>query len=45
MKGRRKNSRLFVDLLKKLLTEYADKKVIHVILDNYCVHSSRQTRA
>ena len=45
VKGERKNSRLFIELLKKLLTEYADRQVIHVILDNYTIHSSRQTRA
>jgi transposase len=43
-KGERKNSRLFIDLLRKLLVEYADKTVIHVILDNYTIHSSQQTR-
>jgi transposase len=45
VKGHKKNSRLFIELLKKLLKEYPDRKVVHVILDNYCVHSSRQTRA
>ena len=45
VKGGRKSSRLFIDLLKKLLREYAEKEVVHVILDNYCVHSSGQTRA
>jgi transposase len=45
VKARKKNSRLFIELLKKLLKEYPDRKVVHVILDNYCVHSSRQTRA
>jgi len=44
VKGERKNSRLFIDLLKKLLARYADKAVIHVVLDNYTIHSSRQTR-
>jgi transposase len=44
VKGERKNSRLFIDLLKKLLTEYADKRMIHVVLDNYVIHSSRQTK-
>lgn len=46
VKGERKNSRLFLDLLKKLLATptYADKAVIHVVLDNYTIHSSRQTR-
>jgi transposase len=41
----KKNSRLFIEMLKKLLKAYADKKVIHVILDNYAIHSSRQTQA
>ena len=45
VKADRKNSRLFIDLLKKLLKAYPDKKVIHVVLDNYCIHSSRQTQA
>jgi transposase len=45
VKGPKKNSRLFIDLLKKLLKEYPDREVIHVILDNYSVHSGRQTRA
>lgn len=43
-RAERKNSRLFIDLLKKLLVEYADKQVIHVIVDNFVIHSSRQTR-
>ena len=34
----------FIDLLKKLLAEYADKQVIHVVLDNFVIHSSRQTK-
>ena len=41
----KKNSGLFIELLRKLLREYADRKVIHVILDNFCIHSSRQTQA
>ena len=45
VKGDRKNSGLFIELLKKLLRVYADKQVIHVILDNYTIHSSRQTQA
>lgn len=44
VRGERKNSRLFIDLLKKLLVEYANKKMIHVILDNYIIHSSKQTK-
>lgn len=43
VKGEKKNSRLFIELLKKLQKAYADKEVIHVILDNYSVHASRQT--
>ena len=45
VKGKKKNSRLFIELLKRLSKQYAERKVIHVILDNYCVHSSGQTRA
>jgi transposase len=45
VKGERKTSRLFIDLLKRLLSTYAEKAVIHVVLDNYTIHSSRQTRA
>jgi transposase len=44
VKGDRKNSRLFIDLLKKLLVRYPDKKVIHVVLDNFIIHSSQQTK-
>lgn len=44
VKGERKNSRLFIDLLKKLTATYPDKRVIHVICDNYIIHSSKQTR-
>jgi transposase len=44
VKGERKSSRLFIDLLKKLSVTYADRAVVHVILDNYCIHCSRQTR-
>jgi transposase len=43
-RGERKTSRLFIDLPKRLLTEYADRAVIHVVLDNFIIHSSRQTR-
>lgn len=42
--GKRKNSALFITLLKKLLTVYPHAKVIHVICDNYTIHSSKQTR-
>lgn len=42
--GERKNSVLFIALLQRLLTAYADAPVIHVILDNYRIHSSRITQ-
>jgi len=45
VRGERKNSSLFIELMKKLLGQYADKKLIHVILDNYIIHCSRQTQA
>lgn len=45
VKGRRKDSGLFIALLKKLLRTYPDSEVIHVILDNYGIHFSRRTRA
>jgi transposase len=45
VRGDRKNSGLFIDLLKKLKAKYAERKAIHVILDNYGIHSSRQTQA
>ncbi len=43
VEAKRKNSVLFIALLKKLASVYADKEVIHVILDNYIIHSSRIT--
>jgi transposase len=42
--GDRKNSALFIAMLKKLLEEYPDAKVIHVVCDNYTIHDSKQTR-
>jgi transposase len=44
VKSKRKNSSLFIAMLKKLLKTYADKKVIHLILDNFSIHTSQQTR-
>jgi transposase len=40
VEGEQKNSWLFMDLLKKLTVVYARERVIHVILDNYGIHSS-----
>jgi transposase len=44
VRGERKTSRLFIDLLKRLLVEYPDRVVVHVVLDNFVIHSSRQTQ-
>jgi transposase len=40
VEGERKTSLLFLDLLDKLLATYPQAKVIHVVLDNYRIHSS-----
>ena len=40
--GEKKNSLLFILLLWELVQRYPRAKVIHVILDNYCIHSTRQ---
>jgi transposase len=40
VEGVKKNSWLFFDLLYKLTRLYAHTKVIHVILDNFSIHSS-----
>jgi transposase len=40
VEAKQKNSYLFWDLLCKLTKVYAQAKVIHVILDNYSIHSS-----
>jgi transposase len=39
-----KRSGLFIDLLRRLERTYRTARVIHVILDNYSIHASRQTR-
>jgi len=39
----RKTSDLFILLLWRLYKEYASAKRIHVVLDNYRIHSSQQT--
>lgn len=44
VRSEKKDSRLFILMIKRLLAEYPDKKVVHVILDNYSIHSSRQSR-
>ncbi|HIK90597.1 MAG TPA: IS630 family transposase [Planctomycetes bacterium] len=38
----KKNTLLFIYLLWELVQHYRDAKVIHVILDNYSIHSTQQ---
>jgi len=45
VRGERKDSGLFIKLLETLLKRYAGKRLIHVILDNYRIHSSRRVQA
>lgn len=42
VEGEKKNSLLFLWLLWELVQHYPDAKVIHVILDNYCIHKTKQ---
>ena len=41
--GPNKNSSLFVGLLKVLGRSYRRSRVIHLIVDNYIIHKSRET--
>jgi len=41
VEGERKDSWLFLDMLHKLTVVYAQVPVIHIILDNYGIHSSK----
>jgi len=45
VRGDRKHSGLFIELLAKLLRQYSGHKTIHVILDNFKIHSSKQVQA
>lgn len=42
VEGERKTSLLFIRLLWELVMHYHEAKVIHVILDNYVIHSTKQ---
>jgi transposase len=44
VEGERKNSGLFISLLEKVIRVHPKAKVIHVILDNYRIHSSRMVQ-
>lgn len=43
--GARKHSGLFIELLRALLRRYGRRRVIHLILDNFRIHKSRQVQA
>lgn len=45
VEGSQKNSDLFLRMLESLLRRYPDAKRIHIILDNYRIHSSRIVQA
>lgn len=44
VEGERKTSDLFILLLWQLLKEYPQAKCIHVVLDNFKIHSSQRTK-
>jgi hypothetical protein len=44
VEGHRKRRALFIELLEKLVEIYRDKRRIHVVLDNYCIHTSQITQ-
>jgi transposase len=43
--GERKNSQLFIETLHELARVYAGRRRIHVILDNFRIHSSKAAQA
>ena len=43
--GERKNSLLFLAMLERLLKAYPQATIIHVVLDNFRIHSSKQVQA
>lgn len=45
VEGEQKKSILFICLLWELLQRYPDAKTVHVILDNYSIHSTAQVAA
>lgn len=44
IEGNQKNSSLFIRLLWELAQRYRQRRRIHVILDNYAIHSTEQVR-
>ena len=45
VEGQRKKSALFMALLEGLVEDYPDTRCIHLILDNYRIHTSKITQA
>jgi transposase len=45
VEGVRKTSYLFLDLLDKLIAQYPEARRVHLILDNYRIHSSAVVQA
>jgi transposase len=43
--GERKNGLLFIAMLQRLLETYPKAAMIHVVLDNFRIHSSKQVQA
>jgi transposase len=43
--GERKNSLLFLSMLERLLKAYPNAPAIHIVLDNFRIHSSKQVQA
>jgi transposase len=43
--GERKNGLLFIATLQRLLETYPNATMIHVVLDNFRIHSSKQVQA
>ncbi len=41
--GDRKNSDLFLDLVRHLRSTYRKAKKVHISLDNYVIHKSKRT--
>lgn len=44
VRGDRKDSALFISLLRQIASVCRDYMRIHLILDNYCIHKSKATR-
>ena len=43
--GVRKRSQLFIELVHALMRRYRGKRTVHLVLDNYSIHTSKLTRA